>query len=114
MKTTAIEQSHNTIQKENPGANTMVAVHNADGDIAVSISGDFNKISQALYAAMHDTKNPKLANEIYLIIKNVVFNAVNLQSQFANDLINTIIEASNNNNKNAACPIYPIDLLDKI
>lgn len=94
MKASVIEKSHKTILQEDPNADTMIVVNDANNDITLSLSGDPNKIGQAMYAMIQDFKHKELAEQTFQIIKGVVYNVLKSSSPTANEMANVFKQAS--------------------
>lgn len=113
MKTTSILKANDLIQQENPNANTMIVTYNADGDAAASITGDPDKIAQALFAVMHDEQNPQLAKDIYTMVRDIAFNIISQHSPMAEDLADMFAQSTEDEEvSNSQCMIYPLNSLN--
>lgn len=92
MKQSTIQEIQNLVQKESVNANTLIAICETNDNITISMQGQSGRIGEALFAAMHDTKNAELAKETYLMIKNIVYNIIKNQSPMANDMMNMLLQ----------------------
>lgn len=108
MKKSIIQKAHESIQKKSPNADTMIVAHETNDDITVSLQGDGNKIGKALYTAMHDANNPELAAQIYLMIKNVVFNIINAPSKMADDMVLMFSQVADKDMDKPKCKIISL------
>lgn len=89
MKALTIKKAHDIIQQDSPKANTLIAVCDADDNITVSFAGKPSMTGKALYAALYDTEHPEAAQDVYNMLKDIVFNILTNPSPMADDLTAT-------------------------
>ncbi len=108
MKKSTIKQIHDIIQKETPDANTLVAICENNNDIIVSLLGDYDKIGQALYAAMYDESQPVIAGHIYEMIKLLIYNIIHDDTPLQKDMVAMLYNEIKDIINNDKCPTIPL------
>lgn len=86
MKAATIKEAHTLIQKDAPNANTLIAICETNDNISVSFLGEPSKIGKALYAVMHDDRQPEMAAQTYLMVKDIVYNLLREKTDYSKDM----------------------------
>lgn len=87
MKQETIKRIVAIIEKEEPNTDILLVTSNKNTGVSSILCGDDVSTAKAILMAMFDSANPKHANDIYGIIKNVAVNLLNNPSPMSNDLV---------------------------
>ena len=70
----------------------MVIAHDEVDDVNFAMQGNAKNIAAALFATMHDNKNPEATETVYTMIKDITFNILAQRTKWADDLLSMIAE----------------------
>lgn len=92
MKQETIKRIVAMIEKEEPNTNILLVTSNENAGVSSILCGGDMSIAKAILVTMFDYANPKYANDIYGIVKNVVVNLLNNPSPMSNDIVAVLKE----------------------
>lgn len=92
MKQETIKRIVAMIEKEEPNTNILLMTSNENAGVSSILCGDDMSIAKAILVTMFDYANPKYANDIYGIVKNVAVNLLNNPSPMSNDIVAVLKE----------------------
>lgn len=92
MKQETIKRIVAMIEKEEPNTNILLMTSNKNAGVSSILCGDGMSIAKAILVTMFDYANPKYANDIYGIVKNVAVNLLNNPSPMSNDIVAVLKE----------------------
>lgn len=92
MKQETIKRIVAMIEKEEPNTDILLVASNENSGVSSILCGNDMSIAKAILVTMFDYANPKYANDIYGIVKNVVINLLNNPSPMSNDMVAALKE----------------------
>lgn len=92
MKQETVKRIVAMIEKEEPNTNILLMTSNENAGVSSILCGDDMSIAKAILVTMFDYANPKYANDIYGIVKNIIVNLLNNPSPMSNDIVAVLKE----------------------
>lgn len=108
MKKSTVQKIQDIIKQENQDTHTLIAACDANDNTTISLQGKSGKVAEALYVVMHSTEHADLGKELYLMVKNIVYNIINNHSPMADDMIDMFLQTINNNDIQPKRPTIPL------
>lgn len=99
MKQETIDRIIEMIQKEDPETDMLLVMNNEKAGVSSVIYGDVASIAKAMFMTTFDSANPKHANDIYNIVRNIAVNLVANSCPMGKDLEAAIRNNSHSNEK---------------
>lgn len=92
MKQETIKRIVAIIEKEESNTDALLITSNENTGVSSILCGNDMSIAKAMLMVMFDYANPKHANDIYGIVKNVAVNLLNNPSPMSNDIVAALKE----------------------